>query len=65
MIFNNPGNTANLRAVKASTSLHSHRVQPELAHPVLALYVYVRWFRTVAGIEKETVRTLPQNGGHS
>ncbi len=48
MLFNNPGNPADLCARQPTTSLHPHRVQPELANSVVAFDMNMRWLRTVA-----------------
>ena len=48
MLFHDSFDAANFGAVQSPATLHSHRIQPELAYSMVAFNVYVWWFRTVA-----------------
>ena len=65
MLLHDSFDAVNFGAVQSPATLYSHRIQPELAHPMVAFNVYVWRFRTVAGIEKQAVWSLPQNCGHA
>lgn len=65
MITHQSFDSSDLRARKTAAVLQPNRVQSKFCDPVITLNVYMLWFVTVTGIEKESIRSDLQNGGHS
>ena len=64
MLHNESRDTAYLVCAKAAIGYERHRLQPELSHGPLPLYVDVRRFPTVGAEENETVWSLTKYGRH-
>lgn len=47
MLFNNSLNVAKLDPPKIPALLQRYGVEPKLCEPIIALYVYMRWFVSI------------------
>ena len=64
MVFDNTGNAPNLRWTKPAACLQPNGGEPELRNIVISHHMHMTGFLTIAGIEEEPVRPLPQYCRH-
>ena len=64
MVFDNTGNAPNFRWTKPAACLQPNGGEPELRNIVISHHMHMAGFLTIAGIEEEPVRPLPQYCRH-
>lgn len=64
MLLNDPGDVRDLVRREATIPRYLNERQPDLGTLPVALHVNVRRLSAIGGMEVESVRTLPKDGGH-
>ena len=64
MFLNQRGNSTQLWAAITAAVLKANRIEPELRPVPIALYVNMRWFGTVLGVEEEPIWTNTKDRRH-